>query len=249
MVVTPMRSPDVGTFGRVLCLLTCLLSAELALACGWWGDGEERGVSDVQLVDADGRPTRRGDPMESPARMVELGNAFRTGVGAPRDLNLALHWYRLAAERGHPGGQYNLALAYELGLGVVRDQAQAAHWYLQAARQHDVHAQHHLGRMLIDGRGVARDEVQGVAWLERAARQGHDEVFLMLAEAYARGQGAAMDPGFAYAWCWLAETRGNASAPPLCEELAAQLDELRLQQARDLAAGLVGYRLGKDGWQ
>ncbi len=242
-------SPGVGTFARVLCLLACLLSAELTSACGWWGDGEERGLANVQRIGADGRPMPGGDPMESPARMVELGDAFRTGVGAPRDLNLALHWYRLAAERGHAGGQYNLALAYELGLGVVRDQAQAAHWYLQAARQHDVHAQHHLGRMLIEGRGVDRDQVSGVAWLERAARQGHDEVFLSLAEAYGYGRGAALDPGVAYAWCWLAELRGNASANPLCEELAAQLDEPRLQEARELAAGLVGYRVGKDGWR
>lgn len=238
----PGWRPRIGRVWRCVTLIACLLQAGIAQACGWWGDAEERAVDNTQLVDANGQPKERGDPMQSPARMVELGNAFRTGTRAPRDLALALHWYRLAAERGHPGGQYNLALMHELGIGVVRDEARAADWYLLAARQDDVHAQHHLGRMLLDGRGVAQNQAEGLAWLERAARQGHDEVYLMVASAYALGLGTPADPGIAYAWCWLAELRGNAAATPRCAELASDLDEPHLVRARELATGLVGSR-------
>lgn len=210
-----------------------------ALACGWWGDAEHQGGREVQVVDADGAPVTTEDPMQDPDLMVRYGDRFRTGRGAPRDLNLARHWYRLAAERGHPGGQYNLGLMYELGLGVRRDGAAALGWYRRAAEQGDVHAQHHLGRMLVDGRGAAADPVKGLAWLERAARQGHDEVFVLVADAYAAGRGVRLDAVQAHVWYALAAMRGDERARVRMEEVARRLDASALAVAQAEARALA----------
>ena len=104
-----------------------------------------------------------------------IADRFRRGDGPARDYNLALRWYRLAAERGHPGGQYNLARMYDQGLGVRRAADVAARWYQRAAVQGEVHSQHHLAEMYRDGRGVVRDDRESLRWLDAAARQGRSD--------------------------------------------------------------------------
>ena len=46
---------------------------------------------------------------------------------------MALRWYRLSAEQGHPSAQLNLAFCYAEGLGVVQDELQAFMWIAVAA--------------------------------------------------------------------------------------------------------------------
>lgn len=225
---------------RTFLLVFCAVLTGPAVACGWWGDGEHRSASPAQLVDAQGRPLERVDAMQDPELMLLYGDRFRSGNGAPRDLNLAHHWYRLAAEHGHPGGQYNLALMLEQGIGVVADPAAAARWYRAAAGQGDVHAQHHLGRMYLDGRGVARDPVAGLAWLRRAAEQGHAEVFTLLAEGYATGVAGTVDEDAAYQWYWSAVREGD----PLASRRLAEL-EGRLSAPRRTAAVTRAEALGQ----
>ena len=52
-----------------------------------------------------------------------------------QDLQLAVYWYRKAAEGGSDRIQYKLALFYEKGRGVPKDMAQAIYWYRKAAEQ------------------------------------------------------------------------------------------------------------------
>ena len=40
----------------------------------------------------------------------------------------AVRWYRLAAEQGHAGAQYNLGLMYDNGRGVLKDSVLAHMW-------------------------------------------------------------------------------------------------------------------------
>ncbi|RLA37723.1 MAG: hypothetical protein DRR03_01905 [Gammaproteobacteria bacterium] len=197
---------------QTIVLLLSLIPG-LGQACGWWGDGESSSAVSTMSVTASGQVVATEiDPMTDPELMIHLGDSFRTGSGPARDHNLARHWYRLAAERGHPGGQYNLAQMYELGLGVRRDTIEAAFWYRRAAEQGEVHSQHHLAAMYRDGRGVSRDPQLSLAWFEAAARQGHGEVFPELAMAYQQGQGVNTDLRRAYLWWWLAAESGDPEA-------------------------------------
>jgi TPR repeat protein len=47
----------------------------------------------------------------------------------------AVRLYRLAADQGHAGGQYNLGDMYEHAKGVAKDMAEAARLYRLAADQ------------------------------------------------------------------------------------------------------------------
>jgi TPR repeat protein len=226
--------------------LPLLLLPGTGHACGWWGDGESADAVTAVTITPDGRILEKeADPMDNPDEMIRIGDTFRTGDGPPRDYNLALHWYRLAAERGHLGGQYNLARMYDHGLGVHRDAVEAARWYQRAAEQGEVHSQHHLAEMYRDGRGVSRDPGRSREWFEAAARQGHVEVFPELAMAYQQGEGVARDMRRAYLWWWLAAQGGDPEAIRRVAWLRRQMTAEEAGQAEAEGRSLrAGWRRG-----
>ena len=82
-----------------------------------------------------------------------------------------MRWYRSAAERGHPGAQFNLGAAYANGEGVTRDYAEAVTWLRKAAEQGHPDAQVNLGIAYQNGRGVPRDPLQAYYWFSLAAER------------------------------------------------------------------------------
>ena len=46
---------------------------------------------------------------------------YVNGRGVLKDEAEAVRWYRLAAEQGHAGAQYNLGLMHAKGEGVLKD--------------------------------------------------------------------------------------------------------------------------------
>lgn len=58
-----------------------------------------------------------------------LGHIHRNGLGMPVDASAAYRWYRLAAGKGFPEAQYELALMYEMGIGTESDIGEATYWY------------------------------------------------------------------------------------------------------------------------
>ena len=59
------------------------------------------------------------------------------GEGISHYARVAAYWYRMAAEKGHAGAQYNLGIMYEVGLGVPHTYVQAYMWHNLAANQGD----------------------------------------------------------------------------------------------------------------
>jgi hypothetical protein len=68
-----------------------------------------------------------------PEAQTNLGEIFEKGVGGPPQYDLAVQWYRLAAEGGYARAQVNLGSLYERGVGVPRDTTQAMSWYRRAS--------------------------------------------------------------------------------------------------------------------
>ena len=64
---------------------------------------------------------------------TNLGEIFEKGLGGVARPELAVEWYRLAAEQGHARAQVNLGAMYERGLGVAKDPAKATEWYRRAS--------------------------------------------------------------------------------------------------------------------
>jgi TPR repeat protein len=75
----------------------------------------------------------------------------------PIDYQLAMNWYRKAADQHDDSAQNNIGYLYEKGLGVARDYSQAACWYQLAAATGYTRAQYHLGILYDLGHGVAHD--------------------------------------------------------------------------------------------
>jgi len=122
------------------------------------------------------RPTRRYSRVQRGGVMTEdaeghykLGKAWQYY----EDYTEAVLWYRLAAEQGHPGAQFNLGVMFMIGLGVDYDFAEAARLYRLAAEQGHAEAAHALGIMSEKGLGVERYNSAAVEWYIKALKLGN----------------------------------------------------------------------------
>lgn len=66
---------------------------------------------------------------------TNLGAFLAIGMGAPKDINAALHWLCLAAYQGDNNAQLSLGTLLSEGAQVERDYDAAAYWFLKAAQQ------------------------------------------------------------------------------------------------------------------
>lgn len=108
---------------------------------------------------------------------LNLGAAYDNGIGVARDIDLALHYYQLAAEQGVAEAQFNLAhLLVTEELSTVA----AAGWMLKAAEQGLLDAQHLMGVIYAEGIGVEVNPQEARRWLQRAAAGGHEEAQRLL---------------------------------------------------------------------
>lgn len=68
-----------------------------------------------------------------------LAQLLGLGLGCEQDYEQAVHWYRVAAERGHSQAQCNLGFMYGTGRGVPQDYVRAYAWYnMSAASGEDI---------------------------------------------------------------------------------------------------------------
>ncbi|HRE15641.1 MAG TPA: hypothetical protein PLW86_01065 [Rhodocyclaceae bacterium] len=134
------------------------------------------------------------------------------GLGLPRDIEQALHWYKKAAAEGNVKAIYNLALMYSDGRGVPRDEKHAAFWYRKAAYFGYANAQYNLALMYAEGRGLPQDDKQALYWYRKAAARGNPTAQYNLAVMYADGIGVAKDDKQAIDWFCKASSRGDDKA-------------------------------------
>jgi len=60
---------------------------------------------------------------------------YDKGHGVPQDCQVAVRWFRFAAEQGYALAQYNLGAMYANGLGVRQNYVQAYMWATLASSQ------------------------------------------------------------------------------------------------------------------
>ena len=89
---------------------------------------------------------RAGD-QDHPEALRSLGNLFESGHGVPQNDELAVEFYRKAANLGDPFAQYNLAILIDRGRGAERDPAAVRHWLKLAADQGMKEAQDALAEL------------------------------------------------------------------------------------------------------
>ena len=69
---------------------------------------------------------------------------------------MAMHWLRLAADKGNSDGQLGVGNLYGQGLGVAQNYGEALRWYRLAAAQGNAEAEDECRRLLYvwHGRGT-----------------------------------------------------------------------------------------------
>lgn len=151
----------------------------------------------------------RQEPTASgPKVNVNLNEYYRLGKECEERYELfeAIKWYRMAAEKGHPGAQCSLGKCYELS----GNDTMALKWYQAAADQGDPDGYCQLGWCYERGIGVGRDHFEAMRIYRMIAAQGHAKAQLMLGECYRSGTGVEKDADEAVKWFTLAAEQGNA---------------------------------------
>jgi TPR repeat protein len=137
---------------------------------------------------------------EDPAAQYLLGKLYSSGEGVPLNEELAIEWWRKAAEQGLGPAQNELGVALADGWGVERDPQQAVAWLRKAAEQGMTTAQVNLGLMYLNGVGVRRSETEAVKLFRQAAEQGMGWAQYYLGIAYAEGRGVTPNRALAVQW-------------------------------------------------
>lgn len=117
------------------------------------------------------------------AAMRNIGHLYRWGQGVEKDIAQAIHWYRMAAEKGFSRAQANLAAIYLQGdEGTPVDYDEAHKWFAAAAVQNLAVAQYNLGLMYELGLGVEKNEPRALGWYNLAAKAGQPEAIERLSQ-------------------------------------------------------------------
>jgi len=105
--------------------------------------------------------------------MLLMGTAFAEGLGKEVNLELAVSWYRKAAEKNNTLALHNLGNAYASGTGAPQNDELAARWWLRAAHKGDAIPALRLGTVYEQGKGVDKDFDEAIYWYSESARRGN----------------------------------------------------------------------------
>jgi TPR repeat protein len=125
---------------------------------------------------------------------LQMGLAYEFGNGVTKDADKAMHWYRIAADRGEPIAQTDLGYFYESGANGPKDPTEAAKWYTRAALSGFTRAKFNLGVLYLTGAGVLQSDSEAAHWIGEAAEDGCPSALVSLSYLYANGMGVPRDP-------------------------------------------------------
>jgi hypothetical protein len=135
-------------------------------------------------------PTRATALYERAAELGDLyaqhiiGGRCEDGVGRPRDLALAIEWYRRAAAQGDPDAMASLGAALAI---TRRHDEEALSWYVRAAELGDERGAREAAVAYRDGVGTSRDPAEAARWYfallwHRGHRDKLDEIARLMSE-------------------------------------------------------------------
>jgi localization factor PodJL len=119
---------------------------------------------------------------------------------------------RLAAAKGDPSAEFEVAARFAEGKGVEQDLKQAVAWYQRAAARGFAQAQYRLATLYERGFGVRTDLGRAKVWYKRAAEQGNIKAMHNLAVLSASRDATPPDYAVAARWFTEAAERGLADS-------------------------------------
>ncbi len=105
---------------------------------------------------------------------VEIGRAFKKGLGEKQDYAEAMKWLDKAAKQGNAEAEVMIGLMYLNGEGVRKDEANGLKWLCKSAIQGYGNAQGQLGQMYQYGRwGVKQNYKEAYYWWSLPGAQSY----------------------------------------------------------------------------
>lgn len=131
-----------------------------------------------------------------------IGYMYLHGYGgAPKDLENALKWMTIAAEKDNPEGQVLLSGQYYKGSSLLQQSDQKAfYWMQRAAETKYAYAQLRLGLYYLMGKGVTESASKAAHYFELAAKQGEVDAMAMFGQMQLDGDGVQQDIDSGLKW-------------------------------------------------
>jgi hypothetical protein len=107
--------------------------------------------------------------------------------------------------------------------------------YRTSAEQGNAEAQYNLAMLYDRGLGVERDDAEALKWYRKAAEQGYAKAQYNLGMMYYFGKGVPQDKEIGYQWVILASDQGMKAAKDATTELAKQLSNEQMTNAKAAA--------------
>jgi len=137
------------------------------------------------------------------AAQTNIGEMYLRGEGVKKDRDLAIYWFRRAADHDFAEAQYRLGRA---NLGY--DNEEAARWFKEAVKQGHVPSLNHLATLYEQGQGVPKDLGAAFHLRHQAADRGDAIAEAMLGGMYADGRGVVRNDVEAVKWYRKAAEQG-----------------------------------------
>ncbi len=238
------RESLVRRTAEVFCVLTLV----------WICSAQQKGAKSTSKTPA---PVYKNLPVSSLKALAEkgdreaqneLGLAYASGLkGQKVNFDEAFKLFRMAADQGLAGAQYNLGSLYFFGSGVPRDNQEALKWYRKSAEQGFIPAQFYLGWMHANGKGVEEDFKEAIKWFKKAADQGDSEAQRSLGILYLRGEDLNPDYVEAYKWINLSAAQGNTNAIKQRNKLSVSMTQEQIAEGQRRAVQIMEKRSGMAG--
>ncbi len=143
---------------------------------------------------------------------VNIAVKYENGDGVEQDYEIALEWYKKAADNGNTDAMYSIGCMFADGHGVEQDYAKAMEWYRNAADNGNADAMNSIGYMYDCGNGVEQDYEKALEWYEKAIDAGNVDSMYNIGSMYEYGNGVEQDYTKAMECYTKAASNGNASA-------------------------------------
>ena len=137
-----------------------------------------------------------------------VGIKYYEGSGVERDIGLAIHWLKMAAENDHRDAQSTLGFLYF----NIQNYVDSGFWLYKAADSGDEKAQYGYSILLLEGLGRVKDFEAGFQWMEKSAEQGYIEAQYLFGKMHFDGMGTSVNFREAAKWFRKAAKRNSGKA-------------------------------------
>ena len=110
-----------------------------------------------------------------PKAMHNVAEMKLIGDGTEKDLTIAFHWYKKAANEDLTNSIFMLGKMYEMGWGIKQSNQDALHWYLKAALKNDTESLLRIATLIRHDKNLGYDTQDSLFFVYIASRAGDNQ--------------------------------------------------------------------------